>query len=148
MGVVGLAENIATQPSLAVAWAELGNIHFRSYQYYYWLTLFDRVLCDLNVCSGFRLYSTCYQCRVNIFMPAISLSPQGGCKNWKKSGADISLGVSCLFIGESHLNQGRHRKQDSYAGKLNQTEMQVTIIQYLHCHCQGLICVDQGPRAE
>ena len=26
MGVVGLAENIATQPSLAGAWAELGNI--------------------------------------------------------------------------------------------------------------------------
>ena len=25
MGVVGLAENIATQPSLAGAWAELGN---------------------------------------------------------------------------------------------------------------------------
>ena len=69
-------------------------------------------------------------------------------KNWKKSGADISLGVSCLFIGESHLNQGRQRKQDSYAGKLNQTEMQVTIIQYLHWQCQVLICVDQGPRAE
>ena len=26
MGVVGLAENIATQPSLAGAWAELGNL--------------------------------------------------------------------------------------------------------------------------
>ena len=26
MGVVGLAENKATQPSLAGAWAELGNI--------------------------------------------------------------------------------------------------------------------------
>ena len=25
VGVVGLAENIATQPSLAGAWAELGN---------------------------------------------------------------------------------------------------------------------------
>ena len=27
VGVVGKAENIATQPSLAGAWAELGNIH-------------------------------------------------------------------------------------------------------------------------
>ena len=30
MGAVGLAENIATQPSLAGAWPELGNIGFKS----------------------------------------------------------------------------------------------------------------------
>ena len=32
MGVVGLAENIATQPSLAGAWAEFGKIYLQKFQ--------------------------------------------------------------------------------------------------------------------